>query len=228
MAQNLSSISDYLCIHFPYRKKGFYLILLITSFSFLLSLTQILGESPDYSQYDLFFELIRDEGLHVFSESRFEPGFSILAIALTKLFSTNVIVYSWVVAAAMLLKGLALNAYSLNQKVFIFAGTFYLARYFSLHELTQLRVACSIALMLISAIIIWRGSFIFGILNCAVAVSFHWSSIAIIPSLFITSTRRWQVIFISLSVFISTYIFSGLIASYLAIINTVFNDRFFF
>jgi hypothetical protein len=222
MAKYLSSMSKNLYIHFSYRKKDFYLILFFISFGFVISCTQIFGESPDYAQYNDFFDLVRNTGLNILFESRFEPGFSILAIVLTKLIATNVIVYSWIVAAALMLKGLAINAYSSNKKIFIFVAVFYLARYFSLHELTQLRAACSIALMLISAIILWRGSFLLGILICALAVTFHLSSIAIIPALFLNSTKRWQALFIALLVFFSAYFFSDLITGYLGNVNSVF------
>lgn len=173
---------------------GLYFILLFVFIGFLLSVTQFFGESPDYSQYDDFFDLVRSEGLDTLVVSRFEPGFSIFTVLLTTLFTTNVVVYGWIVVAAMLLKGWAINAYSSSQKIFLVVAIFYLVRYFPLHELTQLRAACAIALILVGAIILWRGNYFLGILICTSALLFQMSAIAVIPALFLSSSKRWQVI----------------------------------
>jgi hypothetical protein len=86
-------------------------MVLFALFGFLLAITQTLGQSPDYSDYDIFLNLVRSERLNVIAVSRFEPGFSILAIFLTNLFTTNLIIYGWIVVAAMLFKGWAIAAY---------------------------------------------------------------------------------------------------------------------
>jgi len=198
------------------RRSWNYPIALFAFIGFLLAVTQIFGSSPDYSDYNDFFDLVRSEGLDVLVVSRFEPGFSILALVLTKLFTANVVVYGCIVGAAMLLKGWAINAYSSSQKIFIIVAAFYLARYFPLHELTQLRAACAIALMLTGAIVLWKGNLLFGILICSLALTFHMSAAAIIPALFLTSTKRWQVVFIAFVAFVVVFIFSGLITGYLA------------
>lgn len=190
-------------------------MMLFALFGFLLAITQILGQSPDYSDYNDFFDLIRSEDLNILTVSRFEPGFSILALGLTKLFTTNVIVYGWIVVAAMLLKGWAINAYSSNQKIFFVVAAFYFSRYFPLHELTQLRAACAIALILVGTIYLWKGNLFIGALICASALLFHMSAAAVIPALFVAAYKRWQVIFIGLMAFVFTFAFSGILTGYL-------------
>lgn len=215
MSKNISPISSKLSIFLSEKRNGLYFISLFVFIGFLLSVTQILGESPDYSQYDEFFDLVRSEGLDILAVSRFEPGFSILALVLTKLFTTNVIVYGWIVVAAMLLKGWAISAYSSSHKIFFVVTAFYFSRYFPLHELTQLRAACAIALILAGAIFLWKGNFLIGTLICASALLFHMSAAAVIPALFVAVSKRRQVMFISFIAFVFTFAFSGILTGYL-------------
>lgn len=195
----------------PIENIGVYLIPII---GFLLAATQVFGTSPDYSNYDIFFDLARSEGLGVLIESRFEPGFSIFSILLAEWIDSNVIVYALIVAAAMLLKGWAVQTYSLNYKIFFIVLAFYMVRYFPLHELTQLRAACAISLALAGAIVLWQGNFIFGALVCIIASIFHFSVVAVIPALLFFSNKRWKVAFIAFCAFNLTYFFTALITEY--------------
>lgn len=215
MSQNISLISSKLSIFLSEKRNGLYFISLFVFIGFLLSVTQILGESPDYSQYDEFFDLVRSEGLDILIVSRFEPGFSIFSVFLTALFTTNVVVYSWIVVAAMLLKGWAISVCSAGLRIFIVVAAFYFARYFSLHELTQLRAACAIALILMGAIVLWEGNFLIGTLICASALLFHMSAAAVIPALFLPSSKRWQVMFIAFVTFVLISTFSDFLTGYL-------------
>lgn len=211
----MKQISSRLVRHISFKRQGVFLMMLFALFGFLLAITQILGQSPDYSDYNDFFDLVRSEGLDVLAVSRFEPGFSVLALVLTKLFTTNVIVYGWIVVAAMLFKGWAINAYSSSQKIFFVVAAFYFSRYFPLHELTQLRAACAIALILVGAVFLWKGNFLIGILICASALLFHMSAAAVIPALFVVASKRRQVLFISFIAFVFTFAFSGILTGYL-------------
>lgn len=215
LSQNISPILRNLFIFLSGKRNRLYLILLFVFFGYLLSVSQILGESPDYSQYDEFFDLVRSEGLDVLAVSRFEPGFSIFVLVLTKLFTTNVIVYGWICVAAMLLKGWAINACSSSQWVFFVVAAFYFSRYFPLHELTQLRAAFAIALILVGAIFLWKRNFLIGALICASALLFHMSAAAVIPALFVAASKRWQVMLIAFMAFVFTSAFSGILTGYL-------------
>lgn len=198
-----------------HKKSKNYLIFLFSFLAFLLSISQIFGNSPDYSEYADFFDLARKEGSDVL-EQRFEQGFSIFVFMLSFFISSNIIVYSIFVAVAAWMKGWVIDAYSLSAKVFIVAALFYLVRYFPLHDLTQLRAACAITLMLVGSVFLWRGQLLFGIFICASALAFHYSSAAVIPALFLQTNKRWLVVSIGGAVFAATSIFSGLITGYLS------------
>lgn len=212
----MKQISSISVSHISSKKQGIFLIVLFSLIGFLLATMQILGRSPDYSDYNDFFNLVRSEGLDVLVVSRFEPGFSIFALVLTKLFATNATVYGWIVVAAILFKGWAINAYSSSKKILFIAATFYFSRYFPLHELTQLRVACAIALILVGAVFLWKGNFFIGILIFALSLLFHMSAAAIIPALFVAASKRWQALFILFIAFVFTFAFSGIFTSYLS------------
>ncbi len=205
-----------------FKRWDVYFIALFACSGFLLAVTQVFGESPDYSQYDDFFDLVRTEGLDVLSVSRFEPGFSILSLGLTKLFDTNVVVYSWIVVTAMLLKGWAIIAYSSSQKIFFAVAAFYFARYYPLHELTQLRAAFAIGFLMVATFFLWRGNRRFGLWACAAALLFHMSAAAVIPALLIQPLRRRLVILIGISVFVLVFAGAGFVSDYLAIYISVF------
>jgi hypothetical protein len=190
-------------------------MVLFALFGFLLAITQTLGQSPDYSDYDIFLNLVRSERLNVIAVSRFEPGFSILAIFLTNLFTTNLIIYGWIVVAAMLFKGWAIAAYSSNKTIFFAVAVFYFSRYYPLHELTQLRAACAIALVLVGSIFIWKRSFLCSTVFFILSFLFHVSVPAIIPALLTTTPKRSRIIFIALAIFILTSVISELVVDYL-------------
>lgn len=200
-----------------FRKwRTFFIIFSFSLCGLLLAATQMLGESPDYFNYSKFFDLARSEGLNIFTVSRFEPGFSVFAVFLGALFSSNTIVYGWFVAGSMLLKGWAINFYSANKKIFFITAAFYFARYFSLHELTQLRAALGISLTLVGAISLWQGHFYRGALICAIALLFHMSVAAAVPALFLSPSKRWKVILFALITFVTISIVSNFLLNYLA------------
>jgi len=212
----INQISGRLNMRIPFKRWSVYLIVVFSCLGFLLAVTQILGQSPDYSSYDDFLNLVRSEGLDTLAVSRFEPGFSLFSFFLTTLFATNVVVYSWIVVAAMLLKGWAIHAYSSSQKIFIVVAAFYLVRYLPLHELTQLRAACAIGFLMVAATLLWNGNRLYGLLACVTALLFHMSAAAIIPALFLPPPKRWQVIFIAIVTFVLTFMFSSFLTDYLA------------
>jgi len=212
----MKQISSRLGGPISFKKQSVYLIVLFAFFGYLLVITQIFGQSPDYSNYDIFFDSVRSDGLDILAVSRFEPGFSIFSVFLTMLFTTNVIVYGWIVTAAMLLKGWAIKASSSSNQIFAMVAAFYLVRYFPLHELTQLRAACAIALIMVGAIFLWKGKILHGLLIFTSAILFQISAAAIIPVLLLTASKRWQVMLISAVVFISTSLFTSVVTGYLA------------
>jgi hypothetical protein len=194
---------------------GGYLIALFACFGFLLSVTQTFGESRDYFIYDEFFNLVRNEGLNIINVSRFELGFSIISVFLTSIFTSNVLVYSLFVIVVMLIKGWIISIYSARNKVFIVVAVFYLVRYFSLYELTQLRAACAIGFLMIAATFFLSGNRVFGILACVAASMFHMSAILVIATFFLQSSKRSHVLIISFFIFALIFTGTKIIAGYL-------------
>ena len=192
------------------------LILVVALFGFILSITQILGDSPDYVDYEAFFEIIREVKWGMFGQTRFEPGFVAVSILLTSLFNSEVFVYSCIVFFAMLLKSWAIDFYSKSYQIFVLIVIYYFFRYFSLHELTQLRAACAIALLLVAVVAIWNNHIRYGVLFCFFSLLFQVSTAAVIPALFLRSYTRWRTISIGIGVFLCTYIYASFVASYLA------------
>ena len=178
-----------------------YAVFFFALFGLILCVAQVFGESPDYYSYNEFFDLVRSNGFEVLNLSRFEPGFSVLSIVLTPLVTSNILVYSLIVAFALFLKGWVISVCSINQRVFVIAVILYFFRFYPLHELTQLRAACALGLLIVGAIFFWNGRKISGILTFIVAVAFHMSVAILIPVLFLYSSNRWLVILASFSIF---------------------------
>ena len=145
---------------------------------------QPFGLSPDYADYSIIFDLTRQVELQIFSASRFEPGFSAAALVFTFFFSTNVEVYTVFVFFCLLSKFIVINALSKSFYSFLLAGLVYLFCFFPLHELTQLRVACSTSCVFLAVLLISRNRIAFGSIPGMMAIVFHYSSVALIPFLY--------------------------------------------
>ncbi len=191
-----------------------YYWLILPLLVFLSAYYQIPGENRDWQSYDDFFELLRIEGTDTFGISRFEPGFVIVSIFFTKLFSGNTAVYGMIAASAMLLKCWTINQLTSRKMVLFFVAIFYITRFAPLHELTQLRVACSAAFLLLAFVLLGRCNRLAGLTACAMALAFHLSAIVVAPFLFIKSSSRRTVIVISVIVFITILFGAGLITNY--------------
>jgi hypothetical protein len=115
----------------------------------------------------------------------------------------------------MLLKGWAIKASTVGNMAFLAVAAFYFFRYFPLHELTQLRAACAIALILVGAIFLWERTLSFGLFFCAAALLFQISAAAIIPALFITTSKRAKILLITFLVFVLISVYTRLFTTYL-------------
>lgn len=212
------------------KKNRTWFVLLFVFFGMVISGTQVFGESPDYDQYADFFNLARREGLDTLSMSRFEVGFSVISLFLASLISKNIILYTWFVSLSMFLKGWVVNAKSSSAYIFLVVAGFYLVRYFPLHELTQLRVAIAIAIIMAGALLLMNGKLYQGLLICCTAVFFQMSAIALIPALLLPTKKRWQVVIISIIAFIFINITAGLVtenlSNHIQIINSYKDNGF--
>lgn len=201
-----------------------YTIFVFSIFGYILSANQFFGISRDYINYVAIFDQARSISLNTLFETRIEPGFTALSIILTKLFSVNLIVYSLIVFASLLLKGWAISNKLLSTKIFFVVAAFYLVRYFPIHELTQLRIGLAISLVLAGSIFLWNGNILVGTLICISSMLFHVSVAAIIPALYIYTPKRWKVTLISLTFFLTSFFLAGLATEYLSGFLTILKD----
>ena len=207
-----------------FKWQSIYTILIFSIFGFMLSTTQFFGQSRDYLNYVDIFDQARSNGLNTLFETRIEPGFIALSIILTQLISANVIVYSLIVFASLLLKGWIISNKLLSTKIFFLVATFYLVRFFPIHELTQLRIGLAISLVLAGSILLWSGYVFVGTLICIFSMLFHISAAAIIPALYIYTPKRWKVALISLTFFLISFFLAGLATEYLSGFLSILKD----
>ena len=150
---------------------------------FFVVLYQVLGEAPDWANYDEFMGLLRmhDPDLGIYG--RFEPGFVAINKYLVGFVSSNLAVYGTVAASAILLKEWSVNNFSRSWSAFFIAMLFYFSRFFPLHEYTQLRAASSISFLFVATVYATRGSIVSTTLALAAALAFHMSATVLVPFL---------------------------------------------
>lgn len=197
------------------NKRRYVSWLLASLAMFFLIFYQIPGESQDWQSYKQFFDALRSEGIAALHTSRFEPGFVIVSLLLTDALSSNLTVYGLIAAFAMFLKCGVINQFSPNKLTFIVALFFYMVRFGPLHEMTQIRVACSAAFLFLAFMFVWRDNRPAAILSCLAALAFHMTAIVIVPPLLLMrSCNRLTVIMTSVAVFAATLFGVELVMGY--------------
>jgi hypothetical protein len=191
-------------------------VVLLSLVALLISSFQIYGISRDFFNYDFFFELVRSSRWGALEDSRFEKGFVVTSILLTSYVASNLDVYSIFVVIVMFIKSMVFQLISKSTYIFCTVALFYMFRYFPLHELTQVRIACASSFLLIAAVFFWNGRWCYGLLGCTLALLFHTSIFAVIPVLFIKTTSRFSIILISFCVFICVLLSARVMQNYLA------------
>jgi len=168
--------------------------------SFFMAAIQPLGYSPDYSQYEYFFQQLR-LGLK-FGETRFEPGFVLISAFFTNFIQSNVVVYAMLVLLSVSLKlHFCIRRTSIGVAATV--AIFYFFKFLPLHELTQLRVAMAAALMV--------GAFHYasiGYRSKALAIFlvgflFHYSALILAPFLFLLNLNRLKLFIFSIFTFVA-------------------------
>lgn len=167
-----------------------------------ISYVQPFGLSPDYEQYSIFFDLVREKQLEVFGVSRFEPGFAATALVLTFFCSTNAAVFSSFVFLCLLSKLIAISAFSKSLYSFLIGTLVYLFCFFPLHELTQLRVACSTSFVFLVVLLISRNKFVLGSATSMMAIAFHYSIVALVPFLYFKVKKLLPAVGIALLIYL--------------------------
>ncbi|SFQ11066.1 EpsG family protein [Geopseudomonas sagittaria] len=173
---------------------------------------QPFGFSPDYFQYEYFFDTLRQDIPGTIETSRFEPAFKYLSSLLVLFFTSDVLVFSLIATIAFSIKLATLNKYACGYGLLI-AITFYTFRILPLHELTQLRAALASSFIVVAFFLSCsdqrKKTFIF----LLAASLFHFSTILVAPlilALTFKSLKNPRTLALAAAII---YITSGLIIS---------------
>lgn len=197
------------------------IILTLALAAYLLSISQPFGVSPDYENYEIFFQGVRADFFGVAGEIRFEPGFVYLAGVLTNFFESDLIVYGILVFISIVLKLYFVRRVSYG--CFAFAALiFYIFKIFPLHELTQLRAALSVSFVLGACFLIWGGRRWQGVLMLVPAFFFHYSSLMVVPFLFLPRLERGKAFAFAFCIFLFLFFISQHVVIVLANFLPVF------
>ena len=181
------------------------IIFIISSFAFFIAAFQPFGLSPDYENYEIFFQDARDDFWGLADKTRFEPAFVYLTGVLVKALSVDVFVYGVMVFISVALKSYFIHRMSFGYFALV-ALVFYLFKIFPLHELTQLRAALAAAFVMGACFFVWNGRPWHGLLMCVPAFLFHYSSLMLFPFLFMPRVEREKALVIPFCIFLLLFV----------------------
>lgn len=195
--------------------------------AFLIAVLQPLGVTPDYTNYEYFFQKMRGEFAGE-GNVRFEPGFVYASTLLATAFSSDLIVYGIFVVIAMLIKLIAIEwtfvgTGQRRQYYFYLAIIFYVCKFFPLHELTQLRASLAISFVMIGACMVWNGQRWRGALAAVAAGLFHYSSLMVAPFYFLPRMSRRMALLLPLGLMLLLQFLSPLAIGVAQIYFVVFD-----
>lgn len=186
---------------------------IIVAAMFFFAFLKFFEGSPDYIQYESFFELARFD-LAQALERRFEPGFRYLSLLLANFFDSNEFVYALFVVFSICLKMRIIKLLSSGIWFYI-AAIFIVIRFSPLHEFTQIRASISIGLCFFVFYYFQiernRSAAIFFSL---IAVSFHYSSIIVLPFLYFPVLKRSQAVFLAIFIYFFLFLSSKFLSSF--------------
>jgi hypothetical protein len=188
--------------------------------AFIAAYFQPFGTPRDFEHYDGFLDALRYSGFglwdtQLFDLSRFEVGFTVVALGLSAIFTSNLAVHGAVGAVSVFLKAAVLRLRASTAGAFYLVMLLYFARYLPIHELTQWRAALSAAFLIIAFLCLWHGTFAGVVVSLLLAVSFHVSAVIAVPALFIRVQRRLSVLAVGALVFGATLVLSEWSLDYL-------------
>lgn len=174
----------------------------------LVSGYQLIGTSRDYDYYLIFFEMIKQEGLLSSFEYRFEPGFVFITYLISTIFSSGDTIYTVIAAFCIFIKIISLNQLNNFWHAILAFTLFYLTRYFTVFEMTVLRVNVAVSIAFF-VFLLWDGkkSKIEDLILLCIGVMMHYSAVIFILIYLLKFKTRIQI-----------FIFTGLL--YLIIIST--------
>jgi|GEM_PF-2162341 len=205
----------------------YFLTVIFALLAFFVAVFQSFGESPDYSQYTMLFDYLRNEDGSI-PIAKFEPFFLALARLFNQYIGVDNIEYGCFVLIAISVKVLVFYHNAIPQKndfpfmrlignhfqqSHLFAAcrymplsrfwailalltglVLYFFRFFPLHELTQIRAGLAASFLLLAAYMVWENHVGWAVLFSTVAITFHYSSLFIVPFLFFRVVDRKAVI----------------------------------
>lgn len=162
---------------------------LVLSFAVILylALFKPLGVTPDYLPYTAAFDWARQASwTQVFPNPQsWEPGFMILAFALSKAIHENGLVFLTIVLLACSVKFSVLYCITSPIAFFLVMVLFFF-QYFPLQDFNQLRGAIAISfLMLVFFHWVWKDNLIWALFFSFCALIFHYLALAVLPFIFL-------------------------------------------
>jgi hypothetical protein len=149
------------------------------------------GAPRDYEEYEAYFDSMREVGLLVtFRETRFEPGFAILAYAGSLAFRESLLAFAVLSSLFAGIKIAVLQSYAPHWWAATVATSFYLVRYLPIHEMTQLRASICAALLLATYGFVVAGRWRTAVVLGGAALLTHMSAVFVLPLMALRVTRR--------------------------------------
>ncbi|MBL3538300.1 EpsG family protein [Aminivibrio sp.] len=185
---------------------------------FLVAIFQLFGVSRDYENYARFFSEAREYGFSYVRNHLFEPLFSYLSFVVSSVFKNNVMVYSLLAILSFSIKCFALRRVSRNWFILFVALTFYGARFFPLHEMTQIRASFAASFLILAMVYIYQQKNKRSLLCGIATIGFHLSSLVIVPFACYLKKhwRKRDVFFLSIVFFVLLLITKVFLLDFLA------------
>jgi len=188
---------------------------------FVLAYRQPFGVSRDYADYEAFFDALRAQGPSVIGETRFEPGFVLLAYLASLVCPSSLSLYALLAAVAAGVKFFVFHGFAQRRSAMIPVALFYFVRFMPLHELTQLRASLAIAMLLVAFRLVETGRTSYALAVSCAAATFHMSAAAAIPFLLMRVSRRRWVVVVLAATGLTVFLASELLMSHLTPLVTV-------
>lgn len=174
-------------------KNGFRFLIIILSFAFAFNFTyyQFIGESPDWENYDSFFDYVRVNDFEFSPYKRFENGFVKLSEILIYVSNSNIFIFSLMSGICLSFKAWSIDKVSDLSFPIILGLFFYIFRFLPLHEYTQIRAALATSLLFMSTAFIVSGKTFLAFSIASLSVFFHQTAVICLPFLIILASSRY-------------------------------------
>jgi len=185
---------------------------------------QLLGTSRDYDNYLIFFGWIKHEGISYALDYRFEPGFGLLSSFFATLLPSGAAIYAVIAGICISIKILGVSQLRNFWLVILAFLSFYLLRYFTLFEMTVLRV--TVAASFAFFVFLLRESDkirLQDLLLLGIAVSIHYSAIVFILIYFFQPNTRTGMLLASVCILLFMLLTKNIVISVLPDLLFVFS-----